>query len=83
MFHPTQRNWALASIYTTCSDFETPQECEIYKEVYYTKDLGVHWDKVTDHVLQFDWAKFDDDDEAISDDTIVIVKQQEPKGRGV
>ncbi len=35
-FHPTDRNTALASIYTTCADFEDEEDCEIYKEVYYT-----------------------------------------------
>lgn len=36
LFHPFERNYALASIYTTCEDFDDPEQCEIYKEVYYT-----------------------------------------------
>ena len=75
-FHPHQRDWAIASIYTTCDDFDTPDECEIYKEIYHTKDLGVHWTFVTDHVLQFDWGVIDESDTYISDDTLIIVKHK-------
>lgn len=50
-FHPAQRNWALASILTQCKDFEDTKDCEIYKEVYYTQDLGTHWNFLADHVV--------------------------------
>ena len=50
-FHPLKRGTALASIFTTCEDFTGPEKCEIYKEVYYTEDLGLHWNFLTDKVL--------------------------------
>ena len=39
-FHPRQRSWALAAGWTSCKDFEDDEPCEIYKELYITKDLG-------------------------------------------
>ena len=39
-YHPKQRNWALAAGWTTCADFEDGEPCEIYKELYVTRDLG-------------------------------------------
>lgn len=50
-FHPTERGWALASILTKCDDFDDKKNCEIYKEVYYTQDLGIHWNFLADHVV--------------------------------
>jgi len=76
-FHPTEKNWALASILTKCEDFEDPKECEIYKEVYYTTDLGTHWNFLADHVVQFSWAIDDDKDPFISKETVIIVKQKD------
>lgn len=75
VFHPTQRNWALASIYTTCEDFDDESDCEIYKEVYYSKDLGVHWDFLVDHVKQFSWTKQDSYDWAMHENSILVVKE--------
>jgi photosystem II stability/assembly factor-like uncharacterized protein len=42
-FHPTQRSWALAAGWTSCADFSDDEPCEIYKELYVTKDLGASW----------------------------------------
>ena len=38
IFHPTERNWGLASAFTSCNDF-VGEPCKIYQEVFYTKDL--------------------------------------------
>lgn len=78
VFHPTERGTALASIYTECEDFEEEEDCEIYKELYYTKDLGSHWDFLTDHAVQFDWGLGSADDEYMHADSIIIVKQKDP-----
>ena len=42
-FHPNQRSWALAAGWTSCADFADDEPCEIYKELYITKDLGNSW----------------------------------------
>ena len=42
-FHPSQRSWALAAGWTSCEDFDDGEPCEIYKELYMTKDLGNSW----------------------------------------
>lgn len=42
-YHPKQRTWALAAGWTSCADFGDGEPCEIYKELYVTKDLGQSW----------------------------------------
>ena len=42
-FHPKERIWALAAGWTSCADFDDGQPCQIYKELYVTKNLGVSW----------------------------------------
>jgi len=42
-YHPKQRSWALAAGWTSCQDFADDEPCEIYKELYITKDLGNSW----------------------------------------
>jgi hypothetical protein len=42
-YHPKQRAWALAAGWTSCADFADDEPCEIYKELYITKDLGNSW----------------------------------------
>jgi hypothetical protein len=39
-FHPSEPKWALASAWSTCDDFDEEEVCKIYKEVYYSQDLG-------------------------------------------
>lgn len=53
-FHPLERNWILASSFTSCDDFED-EPCRIYKEVYYSKNLGEDWTFIADYVIQFSW----------------------------
>lgn len=55
MFHPTQRSWALAASWTTCAEF-VDEPCRIYKELYYTKDVGENWNYVTNYVFDFEWG---------------------------
>jgi len=56
LFHPTQRNWALAASWTTCAEFED-EPCRIYKELYYTKDVGEEWNYITNYVFDFEWGQ--------------------------
>lgn len=76
VFHPTKRNSALASIYTNCDDFENAKDCKIYKEIYYTEDLGNHWNFLADNVIQFDWGKVDVFDYYTHTDMILLVKDK-------
>lgn len=79
-FHPTQRNWAMASIFTSCDDFEDDDEpCKIYREVYYTTDLGEHWNFLKDYVIEFEWAKLTKDD-GIPDEQVFVLVQQNTMG---
>lgn len=79
-FHPTQRNWAMAAIFTSCDDFEDDDEpCKIYREVYYTTDLGEHWNFLKDYVIEFEWAKMTADD-GIPDEQIFVLVQQNTMG---
>lgn len=55
MFHPSQRSWALAASWTTCAEF-VDEPCRIYKELYYTKDMGENWEYVTNYVFDFEWG---------------------------
>lgn len=77
VFHPIERNTAMASIYTTCEDFDDGDDCEIYKEVYYSQDLGTHWNFLTDHILQFDWGKLDGSDYHMHKDSVLVVRQKD------
>jgi hypothetical protein len=56
LFHPTQRNWALAASWTTCAEFDD-EPCRIYKELYYTKNSGVEWNYITNYVFDFEWGQ--------------------------
>jgi phage pi2 protein 07 len=56
LFHPTQRNWALAASWTTCAEFED-EPCRIFKELYYTKDTGEEWNYITNYVFDFEWGQ--------------------------
>jgi hypothetical protein len=55
-YHPKQRTWALAAGWTTCEDFGDGEPCEIYKELYVTKDLGQSWQFIKSHVFDFSWG---------------------------
>ena len=56
LFHPTQRSWALAASWTSCEEF-VDEPCRIYKELYYSKDLGENWNYMTNYVFDFEWGQ--------------------------
>ena len=74
-FHPTQREWALASIFTKCEDFDDP-DCIVHPEFYVTTNLGKHWKKLQDDVIQYEWGKQEKDD-GVSEKQILIVKRKD------
>mmetsp|Transcript_29704 Transcript_29704/g.45285 ORF Transcript_29704/g.45285 Transcript_29704/m.45285 type:complete len:857 (-) Transcript_29704:59-2629(-) len=55
-FHPKQRTWALAAGWTSCEDFADDEPCEIYKELYATKDMGATWQYMKNYVFDFSWG---------------------------
>ena len=55
LFHPVQRNWALAASWTKCEEF-IDEPCRIYKELFYTKNLGEVWTYVHNYVFDFEWG---------------------------
>ena len=54
IFHPTERNWGLASAFTLCEDF-VDEPCRVFKELFVTKDLGETWEIIGSYVVQFSW----------------------------
>ena len=36
MFHPTQKEWALATSLNTCDDSKVHAECKVFRELYAT-----------------------------------------------
>ena len=54
-FHPSVREWGLASSWTKCSDFNQAP-CKKYKGVFLTQDLGKSWKLLSDYVVQYSWA---------------------------
>jgi hypothetical protein len=56
MFHPTQKDWALAASWTSCADFVN-EPCKIFKELYVTTNLGYDWKYLTNYIFDFDWGQ--------------------------
>lgn len=54
VFHPTERNWGIASAFSVCDDY-TDEPCKINKEIFLTQDLGVNWATLASYVVQFGW----------------------------
>ena len=81
IFHPTERNWVLASANTICEDFEN-EPCKIYKELFVTRDLGENWDILGEYIVQFGWGAFDQShvDAGIPKERVLV--SHEPKARG-
>lgn len=81
IFHPTERDWGLASAYTLCEDFYG-EPCRIYKELFVTKDLGESWTYVESYIIQFDWGVKDESQikAGIPKERVLIT--YEPRGKG-
>jgi hypothetical protein len=56
MWHPTQKEWALAASWTSCAEFGD-EPCKIYKEIFFTKNLGEEWTYMTNYVYDFEWGQ--------------------------
>lgn len=56
MFHPTQKQWALAASWTSCAEFKD-EPCKIYKEIFVTKNMGEEWHYMTNYVYDFEWGQ--------------------------
>lgn len=54
-FHPLQRDWALATSWTSCVEFGD-EPCKIYKELYLTRNLGQEWNYLTNYVFDYEWG---------------------------
>ena len=82
-FHPTERNWGLASALTLCEDFKN-EPCFIYKELYLTKDLGHTWQFIASYVVQFSWGI--DLSNVMNSKNIIPIERilisHEPRGKG-
>ena len=81
IFHPTERNWGLASAYTLCEDF-VGEPCKIYKELFVTKDLGNNWTQIGKYVVQFSWGVVDKSQIAQGVPKERIILTYDPRGKG-
>ena len=54
IFHPTEKNWVLASAWTKCED-PNEENCKTYKELFFSEDLGDNWKLLANYVVQFQW----------------------------
>lgn len=81
VFHPTEKNWILASAYSICEDFKN-EPCKKFKELYYTKNLGEKWNVLLPYVVQFGWGCKGEKhiQKGIPKERILIT--YEPKGKG-
>ncbi len=51
-FHPTEKNWILASSWTNCED---KLNCVVSKDLYLSQNFGQKWKLLTKYVVQFAW----------------------------
>jgi hypothetical protein len=58
IFHPTEKNWVLASAWTKCDD-PTQENCKTFKELFFSDNLCENWKLLTTYVVQFQWAYVD------------------------
>jgi hypothetical protein len=82
MYHPTQRNWAIAASWTSCEEFQD-EPCKIYKELYITKNLGEEWNFVNNYVFDFEWGQTKyakDKGIVIPDERIFITRDPDASG---
>ena len=81
IFHPTERNWGLASAYSLCEDY-VGEPCRIVKELYVTQNLGDDWKILGDYINQFAWGVLNEDmiKAGVPKERIIVTYQ--PKGRG-
>ena len=53
----------------------------IYKELYYTKDMGVTWNYMTNYVFDFEWAASKlDTSKQIPDERVFVTRDPENEG---
>jgi len=81
IFHPTERNWGLASAFTLCEDF-VGEPCRIYKELFLTQDLGESWTFLESYIIQFDWGVRDESQikSGVPKERIMITYEARGKG---
>ena len=76
-FHPTQREWAISSIYKSCDDF-SDEEWYGHQEIYATTNLGKTWKKLEENIMQYEWGKQSADDN-VPNEQIIVVKAKGKK----
>ena len=81
IFHPTERNWGLASAFSLCEDYVN-EPCKIVKELFVTQTLGEDWKILGDYIHTFSWGVKDENmiKAGIPKERIILTYQ--PRGRG-
>ena len=52
--NPIEKNYILASASVQCSD-SSPEFCRVLKDLYYSEQKGLHWQKIQTSVVEFGW----------------------------
>jgi len=83
--HPNKAGWILgAGLSEGCKAKTRDSANACYKSLYYSKDLGLHWTRAVDYIVQFDWAptigKKDKAGRYVSDDLIYATYYSEKVG---
>ena len=53
-WHPTEKDWILASAWQDCMDEEEEDEdCESNRELYLSQDVGENWDHIAEYIFEF------------------------------
>lgn len=63
MYHPTEKNWMLASSFNTCEKSKNEKDkrkvdkdCIKSKDLYFSENKGKSWRVLLKYVVQFGWA---------------------------
>ena len=81
IFHPTERNWGLASAFSLCEDYRD-EPCRIVKELFVTQTLGNDWKILGDYIHQFSWGVKDISQVKAGVPKERIILTYQPRGRG-
>jgi hypothetical protein len=77
VFHPFQKMWALAASWTTCLEYEL--NCHVYKEVFFTTNLGREWNFMQSYVFDFEWAA-SPSSSTIPEQRVFLTKDEHARG---
>ncbi|KRX00018.1 hypothetical protein PPERSA_05520 [Pseudocohnilembus persalinus] len=76
-FHPVKKDVLLGSFWNKCD--KGAVDCIVTKQLFITHDLGTNWKKISDFIVQFEFAYLPNYDNYTPLDRIIYSKQEESK----